>query len=125
MSRYKKVVLNTVEFEIDGNNVVLRPSKEKMFKALQVFKESMRPENKEGLQEIREYLNDLLWTSLTDEEKKEEMSANPECREDIDTFIIQNLHTLWMRVLEEFGYVKPEDKKRIEEKMQKMTEGKN
>lgn len=104
MSRYKKAQRNEFELpEIDGITPILRPTRDEIFQAVDIFKNQQISKNAD-LVVIRKYLTDLLYNSLflwegfKRTEKREEGSEDI-TKEDIDDFVVRNIFSVWSEVL--------------------------
>lgn len=124
MSRYRKAQHNEVELkEIDGVTPILRPTRDEIFKAIDLFKEQSVRKSAD-LHAVRQYLSDLLYNSLflwegnKRTEKREEGSEDI-TKDDIDDYVVKNVFELWGEVLFATNII---DKTKFEELQKKQKE---
>lgn len=107
MTRYRQALLNEVEFEVDGNKVLIRPSLKQKFEALEMLKDFQQKKDAD-LKKLKNFLVDLIFESLPEQERSE-VSAKIE----VETFVVENILKLWAEVQVALKFAKREDVDRL------------
>lgn len=105
MSRYKKASYNEAELsEIEGVKPILRITRDEKLELIELFFEQQKQKQLD-LKKARETISRLLYNSLflwennarTD---KKEVDSEDITKDDIDSFVVDNLFELWLEILD-------------------------
>lgn len=105
MSRYKKASYNEAELsEIEGVKPILRITRDEKLELIELFFEQQKQKQLD-LKKARETISRLLYNSIflwennarTD---KKEIGSEDITKDDIDSFVVDNLFELWLELLD-------------------------
>ena len=103
MTRYRKAILNELEFDVDGTKVMIRPTLEDKFEALQMLKE-FQQKGDADLKKLKDYMTKLIFNALPETEQNE-----VDAKKETENFVVENILKIWIEIQVGFKFASREE----------------